>query len=296
MILAEQILLIEPVGFRRNEETLSDNAFQTDEVNPNRQADVIREFVAFRNLLRENGIDVTVLIPPDASTPDAVFPNNWFSTDPSGRLIFYPMKAANRRKERRDDFIQRLMKKYPNVTDLTYLENSGVYLVGTGSLVIDHDRKIALACISGRTTEKALRAWREKTKYETLTFKAFDKHNQPIYHTNVLLSLGEGFAILCSESIPDLFERMQLIDFLKDTGREIIDINFAQLVRFCGNCLQLKNSTGEKFFVMSNTAYHGFTPLQRGKIMQHTRILTAELATIERVGGGSARCMVAELF
>ena len=296
MFLAESVLMIEPVGFKMNHQTALDNKFQSTELPGDRPADAIREFVNFRDLLRNHDIDVVVFHPGDEKTPDSVFPNNWFSTDPRGQLYLYPMKAENRRMERRTEFIHALQQTYSPTFDLSFLENENEFLEGTGSLILDHEKKLAFASLSSRTTKVALRLWQEQTNYEIIPFHSFDKNGDPIYHTNVIMTLCDGFAIVCTEAITDSLERNYVMAKLKSNYNEVIEITIDQLHRFCGNCLQLKNKSGEKFLIMSTTAFHGFTPFQRERMMHFTTILHADISCIERAGGGSARRMLAELF
>jgi hypothetical protein len=296
MILAEKILMVEPRGFSFNQETSSDNFFQSP---GNIKAPVetaLKEFYDLKNKLVKAGIEV-VLITPDADpiTPDSIFPNNWFSTNPSGKLFIYPLKAKNRRLERKKEIIDKLKKTYSTITDLSHLEDSGLFLEGTGSLVIDHENKIAYASLSHRTSLDAAKEWGKLSGYEILTFTSKDENDHLIYHTNVMLSLGDKFSIVCLECIANEKERESLKNKLS-AKNELIIISLEQVKAFCGNVLVLKNHRNEIFIVMSTKAFQAFTESQKYRLIRYGTIIHSPLATIETIGGGSARCMIAELF
>ncbi len=293
MKLTGEVLMIEPKGFSFNQET-TDNFFQNKAALQAPGEAAMREFQDLKKKLMAADINVNVFS-PKAGTPDAVFPNNWFSTTPSGKLILYPMMAPNRRKERSIEIIERLKKNYPELIDLSALENTEIYLEGTGSLVIDHEKKIAFAALSLRTNKEALKEWSKKVGYEVFSFTAKDKNNETVYHTNVVLTLCDGFAIFCDEAIADEKERSKIIEKLSE-DREVIRISLDQMHSFCGNCLELKNESGRKFLVMSASAYNAFTEKQKSTFIKYTTIIYSPLTTIESIGGGSARCMIAELF
>jgi hypothetical protein len=291
MILTDNILLIEPVGFGFNHETAFDNKFQNEG-----NADVVQlQFDNFRTELENAGLKVSVLHPPDNRTPDALYPNNWFSTFPDSRLIIYPMMAINRRAEKRLEFIDHLKQKYSKITDLSYLENSGSFLEGTGSLVLDHTLKIAYACTSPRTSVTALEKWKQETGYDVILFAANDENGFPIYHTNVILTLAGNFAIVCSDAIINS-DKSRIENHLNSTGREIISISFDQTKKFCGNCLALRNSSNEQLIIMSDQAKTAFADGQISQIEKYSKIISTNLSEIESIGGGGARCMIAELF
>ncbi len=298
MTLAKHVLMIEPLGFHFNPQTSRDNYFQGKPKDPGEvQVKAALEFEGLRKLLVENGIAVDLIkIQDDFVTPDSIFPNNWFSTHPNGVLVLYPMMAANRRLERRSVIIDELHKHYPLLIDLSRNEERGLYLEGTGSIVIDHNNKRAYAALSDRTSSNLLYEWSKKMDFETVTFSAYDKEGKIIYHTNVLLSIGEGFCILCKEAIRDTDELRLITKALTENGHEIIEISLDQLKKFCGNCLQLTNEAGERFLVMSTQAYEAFLPEQIQQLQKHTKIIHSPLHTIESQGGGGARCMIAELF
>ena len=296
MILSEKIIMIEPRGFTYNEETGGDNFFQSTTTLKVPSETALKEFHEFKNKLMKAGIEVNVFSPTDEIiSPDGVFPNNWFSTTPNGQLILYPMMAANRRMERREELIDRIKKNYSETIDLTYLEKDEHYLEGTGSLVIDHENKIVFASLSQRTNKKALLEWNKKMKYEINTFESVDHNNEIIYHTNVVMSLADGFAIVCLDAIKEKKDR-DVIQEKLSSKNELIIISKEQLHLFCGNCIGLKNNSGEQFIVMSTQAYHGFTEKQKNRMIRYATIIHSGLTTIETIGGGSARCMIAELF
>jgi len=291
MILTDSILLVEPVGFEFNSQTALDNRFQ----NNNNAGLATLQFNAFKAVIEEAAINVRIYTPKDNITPDAVFPNNWFSTFPDERMVIYSMMAENRRLERRGDLIGSLMQDYPSLDDLSHLEKSGYYLEGTGSLVIDHELKLAYACLSKRTSVLALNEWLKITGYTSITFHANDETGFPIYHTNVIMTLAEKFVIVCEKAIVPT-DRNKILESLKSTGREIISISFEQTKMFCGNCIELLNRNKEHLLIMSEQARNAFTNDQIQTIEKSSRIVFSDLSEIESIGGGGARCMIAELF
>ncbi len=296
MILSEKVLMIEPKGFCFNKETSADNFFQSEETIKVPGETAMKEFHDLKNKLVKAGIEVIVFSPEDElTTPDSVFPNNWFSTTPSGELILYPMKAVNRRIERRKEIIDKIKSENTKLIDLTPMEDRNIFLEGTGSLVLDHESKIAYASLSDRTNKEAILEWCKVMNYEPVIFTSFDKNNEPIYHTNVVLTLGDGFAIVCLDAIKNKQERENLEKKLSEKN-ELIKLSIMQMHAFCGNCLQLKNSDGDKFIVMSSQAYQSFTEKQKSRMIRHSTIIYSGLSTIETLGGGSARCMIAEIF
>ncbi len=298
MALAKKVLLVEPNEFHSNPQTALDNNFQLKNMESDGVQELaMAEFNGLVKLLTDHGIAVELIkITDDLQTPDAIFPNNWFSTHPNGSMILYPMMAQNRRLERRTSIIEFLHAKYPTLIDLSRNEDRGLYLEGTGSIILDNKNNRAYAALSERTSSNLLYEWSKKTEYETITFSAYDRGGKIIYHTNVLMTIGEGFCILCTSAIPDTDELRLLKKSLTETGHEIIEISFDQLNNFCGNCLQLTNGHGENFLVMSSRAYESFTQEQLGRIGKYTKIIHTPLPTIESHGGGGARCMMAELF
>ena len=297
---AKKVLLIDPGNFFSNPQTAHDNFFQQDH-NPavadeiNQKA--LEEFNSLRQKLVASGIHAEVYIPDDGlETPDAVFCNNWFSTHEESTLILYPLKAPNRRLERRGDLINQLKTRYNSCIDLSSNENKNLFLEGTGSLVLDHENKIAFASLSQRTDINVLSDWSKLMNYETVTFISYDADGQVIYHTNVMMCIGTGFAIVCLDAISSKEEKSKVKSKLLQTGKTLIEISIEQVHHFCGNCLALQNDSQINFLVMSENAFQHFSKEQIATIEQYCQIICSDLKTIETFGGGSARCMLAELF
>lgn len=291
------LLMIRPVGFTFNEETAGTNAFQRRETHrPDAQEQALREFNALVKLLREHQIHViTIDDTLEPHTPDSIFPNNWISTHEDGMVVVYPMQSLNRRLERRADILQLLGEHYMmyDIIDLTANEKEQQFLEGTGSMVLDRDTRICYACLSPRTHKSILQQFCNKLGYELLAFDAFDMQHQPIYHTNVIMCIGEKFMAICLECIPDQVQRHQIE---QSTSKEIIPLTMDQMNKFCGNMLEVKNVKGESFVVMSSTAYEALRPDQVTRIEHYGHILHSPVSTIESHGGGSVRCMLAEVF
>ena len=299
------ILMIRPAGFRKNEETAVNNFFQEDlklqNEAINKQAQ--KEFDDFVAKLRDVGVNVLV-VDDDASTdtPDAVFPNNWVSFHANGDVAIYPMFAENRRKERREevfDFIEKSGFKIENVIDYTSAENEGIFLEGTGSILLDRVNKKAYCALSPRADEDLFIEFCEDFDYFPVVFTAnqnVDGRRLPIYHTNVMMCLAENFAVICLDTIDDKKERKNVIQHLKNTNKEIIDITESQMHQFAGNMLQVKGKNDQRYLVMSQSAHQSLTDQQINTIEKHCPILLSDLETIETCGGGSARCMMAEVF
>lgn len=289
------ILMVRPARFAFNEETAVNNAFQQ-----HGEGDIAQqatdEFDAFVALLRANGIFVDVL--QDTAlpfTPDSIFPNNSFSTHGS-TLVLYPMFAHNRRLER-----QKLMSRlgamgFSEVIDLTAHEAEGRFLEGTGSLVLDREHRMAYACLSPRTNEDVLREWASRLGYCYLTFHSEDEQGMPVYHTNVVMNVGTRHAVVCLESVSDTAQRTRLRASLEAGGKHVVPITREQMHHFAGNMLELTNADGEQLLVMSATARASLTVDQIRELERSVRIVSPDIHTIERAGGGSARCMMAELF
>jgi hypothetical protein len=290
--------MVDPLGFRSNPETAVDNVFQTagDAPDPARvEAAARTEFTALKELLLSAGIEVDVHVPPNATTPDAVFPNNWFTTSADGKLVLYPMRAPARRGERWPALVAWLGERYPTVVDLTASETGGAFLEGTGSLVIDEPSQMVYASVSSRTDPRLVNEWAERFGYSPRIFHATDREGREVYHTNVVMGLGEEWAVLCSEAIRSPADRARVSESLTDAGHDLIEITLDQMHDFCGNVLELENRKGEKFVVMSERARRSFRPDQLTRLTRHARPLHVDLTTIETHGGGSARCMLAEL-
>jgi hypothetical protein len=293
------LLMIRPVAFDFNPETAVNNAFQQAGNNVNAQQKAEKEFNDFVAKLHNSGVDVTVVADtPSPRTPDSIFPNNWISFHEDGTIILYPMFADNRRAERKPHVLEAIRQKFEirNTIDLTQYENQNLFLEGTGSMVLDRINKISYACISPRTDLSILNAWCEKTNYTPCSFRSVDQSGGEIYHTNVMMCVADLYVVICLDSIPDEEEKNKVIHEMKQSGKEIIDITLDQMNQFAGNMLQIENKDGKKYLVMSSRAYHSLTHEQVKKINQYNEILHSDLSTIETNGGGSARCMMAEIF
>jgi hypothetical protein len=297
------IMMVRPENFGYNPETASSNAFQKNstDLSPE-QIRVIaqNEFDAFVLKLKEAGVTVIVALDtPNPIRPDAVFPNNWVTFHQEGLIITYPMYAPVRRKERRLGIINYVLSLgYKAITRnrLEFNEKLNHYLEGTGSVIFDHIHKLAYACISPRTDTNVLKEMCDMIDYQPIVFTSTDEKGQQIYHTNVMMAMGETFVVICMDSIKDAKEKSMLISQFKETKKEIIDITNAQMNQFAGNMLQIRNESGETILVMSKTAHSSLSKSQIDKITSQTKILTADIDTIETYGGGSARCMMAEVF
>lgn len=299
------ILMIRPVSFRMNEQTAVNNYFQEDlklknaEINTKAQA----EFDAFVDKLRAVGINVVVESDDESvDTPDSIFPNNWVSFHNNGDVAVYPMFAENRRKERREEVFIRLESegfKIENIIDYTSAEDEGIFLEGTGSLILDRVNRKAYCALSPRADEDLFIEFCEDFEYTPVVFVANQTvggKRLPIYHTNVMMCLAETFAVICLDSIDDKKERKNVLKHLKADGKEIIVISEAQMHQFAGNMLQLRGDNDQRYLIMSDAAYKSLTKDQVNKIEKHCPIISSSLETIETCGGGSARCMMAEVF
>lgn len=303
--LTNHILMIRPAQFRMNEQTAVNNYFQASAgISPE---EVVKksqeEFDAYVSVLREKGVQVTVVQDTeDPDTPDALFPNNWVSFHQDATVALYPMFAENRRLERREAVLEILEEDgfiIDQVMDYTAAEDSGIFLEGTGSLILDRVHKKAYCALSSRADDELFIEFCEDFEYTPVIFTANQTVNGsrlPIYHTNVMMCLAETFAVICLDSIDDKKERKAVLNHLKEDGKEIIAISEAQMHSFAGNMLQVIGSEEVPYLVMSSTAYKSLTPDQLSKIEQHCEIIHADLSTIETCGGGSARCMMAEVF
>jgi hypothetical protein len=294
------VLMIRPARFYPNPETARDNAFQHKADHDAETLALIarREFDTAAQTLRVAGINVHVFedtVEPEK--PDAVFPNNWISTHHDGRVALFPMYSALRRRERRRDIIDELRKRYrvTDVIDYSTYEANGLYLEGTGSLVFDHLNKIAYVSLSTRSHPKMIQRFADDFGYEPVTFTSIGSDGQPIYHTNVMMCIGTGFAMVGLDMIPNKSERQQLRARLEKTGREIVELSAGQIANFAGNAIELHNEDAEKLLVLSSRAYQVLTDEQRKRLSCYVRAVPLELPTIE-LGGGSARCMIATIY
>ena len=294
-----QLLMIQPVNFGFNAETAVNNVFQVPSNIKSLQQLALQEFNNFVQVLRDAGVEVLVitdtLLP---HTPDSIFPNNWLSFHEDGTLLLYPMFAENRRAERKQSVINTLQEEFQitRIINLSGYEDKQLFLEGTGSMVLDRDNKLAYACLSPRTDKVVLDDFCNKMEYNSIGFTATDQNGKAIYHTNVMLTVADDYAIVCLDSIVQAHEKNILTNSFSNTKKEIIEINFSQLHHFAGNMLQVHNREGEKLLVMSTQAYESLTDNQKARITQFNRIIHSPLTNIESNGGGSARCMMAEVF
>jgi hypothetical protein len=300
--LASAVLMIRPARFQSNPQTAESNRFQgKTSVTPAEQhAAALAEFEALVKALEGAGIRVVVFDDtPEPHTPDAIFPNNWVSFHADGTAVLYPMEASNRRTERRRDIIESLADDHGfvvrNVIDLTHHEKDGHFLEGTGSMVLDRTNRIAYACLSSRTHLDALGEFAQRLDYEVLAFDAVDEHGAAIYHTNVLMNVGEKIAVVCDEAIPREEQRKAVLESLAATGHDVIRLTFAQLNAFAGNMLELRSSDGQRVTAMSDQACRSLTGGQLPKLARNGAIVSAPIDTIECSAGGSVRCMLAEI-
>ncbi len=300
---SDRVLMVRPSRFGYHEEAARSNAFMREPVMDEAPIALrgVEEFDVLHHVLVDAGVRVLVHQDTD-NLPDCVFPNNWFTWhQPKGlnpTLITYPMRNELRRAERRESVLNAI-EEFTGVTPtritLESLEAEGEALEGTGSLVLDRDHGIAYACLADRTTPKAIDTWKDRTGYDVLAFNATDWEGNPVYHTNVILSIGQRVAIVASEMIRDDTERDRVLGSLRDAGRDIVEISEVQVTQMAGNALELRTKANEHVYAMSSAAYSILEPDQRDTIETHARIVHAPIPTIERIGGGSVRCMIAEL-
>jgi hypothetical protein len=305
--ITSHIMMVRPCGFRLNEQTAVNNYYQqvlkglsTEEANKRAQ----NEFDDFVRKLREADINVYVF-QDDAfpDTPDSIFPNNWVSFHSDGRVATYPMYAENRRAERREEMFDILADDFgfeiKEIEDFTHFEEISLFLEGTGSMILDRENRIAYAALSERTDPHVLETFCDRFDFERVMFTANQTvggERKPIYHTNVMMCLGSKFSVICINSIDDLRDRKVLVKTLKESGKKVIEITEAQKEHFAGNMLNVADNSGKEYCVMSRAAFKSLRPDQIEAIEKHATILYSSLDTIEALGGGSARCMMAEIF
>jgi hypothetical protein len=304
--ITDTILMIRPVNFRMNEQTAVNNYYQkvlNGVTSLTVQAKAEKEFDTFVDALRNKGIHVIVVQDSKTSdTPDSIFPNNWISFHENGDVVLYPMFAENRRLERREDILDLVEKEgfvIHNIVDYTSAEEESIFLEGTGSLLLDRKNRKAYCAMSPRADEDLFIEFCEDFDYTPVIFTANQTVNGErlqIYHTNVMMCLAENFAVICLDSIDNKRERKNVLSHLKEDGKEVIVITEEQVANFAGNMLQVCNQNNEKFMIMSAAAYQSLTKKQLAMIEQHSEIISSSLDTIEACGGGSARCMMAEVF
>lgn len=297
------ILMVRPANFAFNEETAANNAFQVRDDSMNAvemRQNALHEFDEFVTKLRDAGVNVIVAEDShDPAKPDAVFPNNWVTFHQEGLIVTYPMFAPTRRQERREEVVEEILQQGFSSQKRIHLEGNEAnsrYLEGTGSIIFDHQNRLAYACLSPRTDAGLLDELCQKIGYQKIVFHAVDAMEQDIYHTNVMMALGESFVVICLGSVRDAAERRMLEEKFRETNKEIVDISLEQMSAFAGNMLQVRNTSGDTILVMSEQAYRSLTPAQIRTLEGHTKLLFSPIETIETYGGGSARCMMAEVF
>ncbi|TKK69868.1 amidinotransferase [Ilyomonas limi] len=298
---ATTLLMIRPASFGFNAETAASNVFQGSVPMSEHQVQVkaVEEFDRFTNTLKVHGIDVLVIEDtPYPVKPDAVFPNNWFCTLQDGTVATFPMHTANRRIEVRNDLIQTLKDNYivTNTEDWTTYDADNLFLEGTGSMIIDHENKIIYACLSPRTNKTLLEQFAQAHGYTAVSFHAMDEKGIEVYHTNVMMHIGVDYTVICLDTIKDETERKQVVDSLNKTGHKIINISMEQVHHYAGNMLQVKSNDGVLYTILSQQAYNSLDGQQKQQLQEHTNLLPVNIDTIETVGGGSVRCMMAEIF
>ncbi|QDP85646.1 amidinotransferase [Chryseobacterium sp. SNU WT5] len=303
MQTASTVLMVEPIAFGYNSQTAENNYFQVEQKEADIQEKALQEFNTFADKLRDKGINViTVKDTLEPHSPDSIFPNNWVSFHEDGKVALYPMFAPNRRVERRTDILETIKNEgftISEVDDLSAPENQEKFLEGTGSMIFDHDYKIAYGSVSLRLNEELFRGFCNKYGYTPIVFHSFQNvgdQRLPIYHTNVMMCVAEQFVVICLDCIDDEMERSKVQEVIKSTEKEVIEISEDQMQQFAGNMLQVQNEEGTQFLVMSETAYKALTKEQIAKIESYCEIIYSDLNTIEVNGGGSARCMLAEVF
>ena len=300
--LASTVMMIRPAGFESNPLTAASNRFQGKSSSlPDEQQEIaLHEFDGLVDALREAGIEVIVVDDTlEPHTPDAIFPNNWISMHADGRVVLYPMEAENRRTERRSDIIDYLVndacRQVTEVIDLSAHEDADHFLEGTGSMVLDRANRIAYACVSTRTHLDPLGEFAQRMGYDVVAFDAVDSDGVPIYHTNVLMNVGEQLAVICAEAIPRDEQRQAVLARLRETGHDILNLTCAQMDAFAGNMLELRNKHGMRVLAMSQQAYDSLNEEQLATLAANARIVSAPIDNIESSAGGSVRCMLAEV-
>ena len=305
--ISNKILMIEPVAFGFNPETATNNYFQKESTQEDAQTQALAEFQNMVKLLRSKSIEVIVIQDTlEPHTPDSIFPNNWISFHEDGEdgrtVVTYPMFAVNRRAERREDIIEYLYNRGFHASkriDYSNFENNQIFLEGTGSVVLDRKHRQAYACLSPRTNRELFLRFCEDLRYKPIYFDALHlvgEEMKPIYHTNVMMAMGSTYSVICLESIVNQEQRERVVQELQMTDHEVIEITFEQMNRFAGNMLEVKTHHGTSYLCMSQSAYDVLSETQRMRLAQHVRPLVIPIPTIETLGGGSVRCMMAEVF
>ncbi len=298
---ASTVLMVRPAHFGYNEQTEDDNAFQSQQDDLTEEAVhglALSEFDALVAILRDQGVEVFQVEDTDHPIkPDAIFPNNWVTFHANGAIITYALRPSNRRAERREDVLDQISERYgfDRRYSLEHYEDKHQFLEATGSMVFDRPNKMVYACISERTNPLILDKFCALTGFGRKVFRTKDPAGHPIYHTNVMMCIGEMFAVICTEVV-DPQDRQDVVHHLEKAEKEVIEITYEQLTAFAGNMIQLKNQQGESFILMSKQAYHSLDPVQIDRLKSHGKLLPCAVPTIESIGGGSVRCMVAEIF
>ncbi|WP_312205751.1 citrulline utilization hydrolase CtlX [Epilithonimonas hominis] len=297
----DTVLMIEPVAFGFNEQTAVNNYFQVQQEG-NVQDKALKEFNAFVEKLRAKDINViTIKDTLEPKTPDSIFPNNWVSFHADGKVVLYPMFAENRRLERRDDIINQIKERFniTEIVDYSETEKDNLFLEGTGSMIFDHDNKLAYGSVSLRLDEGVFRKFCSDFGFQPVVFHSYQTAGEerlPIYHTNVMMCVADQFVVICLDCIDDESEKNNVIETIKNSGKELIEISEDQMQNFAGNMLQVQNQSGKRFLVMSQSAYKSLNRDQVSAIEKYCEIIYSDLEVIETNGGGSARCMLAEVF
>jgi len=299
------ILMIEPIAFGYNVQTAANNYFQQNDNSAAEeiQQKALQEFTAMVQKLRSKNIDVIVVKDTlQPHTPDSIFPNNWVSFHEDGSVVLYPMFAENRRLERREDILNRFQSvgyQINEIVDFSNYEKENLFLEGTGSMIFDRENKIAYAAISQRTDEKVFKKFCKKMDFSPVVFSSFQtvgNERLPIYHTNVIMCIGDKYAVICLDTIDNNSEKELVKSMLKKTHKTIVEISEKQMHSFAGNMLQVESTDGKKYLVMSQAAYNSLNSKQIEVLQNFNEIISVEIPTIEKYGGGSARCMMAEVF
>ena len=298
---SNNIFLIKPANFGYNAETAKSNAFQNKMTKDSEviSQNAIQEFENMAQKLSEKGINVLVI--EDSKypiKPDAIFPNNWGSFHSDGTVVIYPMLAKNRREEKRKEILELIQEKFKikEIINLSSNEEKNIFLEGTGSIIFDHTSKIAYACLAPRTNKELFLQTSKTLGYKPVYFYSYDRFGKEIYHTNVMMNVGNGYAVICLESIADENEKQRVTESIESSGKEIIDISFDQMSSFCGNMLELEIQEGKNILAMSQSAFNRLTLTQKNTLEVYCELFPIKIDTIEGIGGGSVRCMISEIF
>ncbi|GAB4127594.1 MAG: arginine deiminase-related protein [Raineya sp.] len=301
MHTTSHLLMVRPAAFGFNPETAETNVFQKQPADFSEEIHqkALAEFDYMVEILKKEDLNIIVVEDtPEPYKPDAVFPNNWLSTHAEGTVVLYPLQAPNRRAERRQDIIDTLKTKFKihNILNISHYENRNRFLEGTGSMVLEHDHKVAFASLSSRTHSEVLDRFCSLMGYQNICFQAVDEFGQAIYHTNVMMTMGDKFVITCIDAVPDEIDQEDLLTAFRKMQKEVIKISYEQMKNFLGNAIEVSNNKGEKLLILSQRAYDSLEETQKKRLESYVRLVPCPLKTIETYGGGSARCMIAEIF